>query len=465
MGAVTTHIAMNRRQLSTNVAAVGRQETTQPEQWRLVARRTFHIFLALSGIALVVAFPPTFDLRAGTIVSVAIVAAFLVFVERSQTAAGSTVAPLTAIMTSCAVTFGSWALLIGLVAAVTIQVHRLRIREITGAIAPFAIACQAGAATISTYAMLATWAALHDVIARWPMGTPLLLFVGIIAVGFVWQTSFNLMVAFDAKIGNSSFPVFALVRPGLVASLYAYMLVAMYNFGGIFAAALFYVVVAQFNIIEQTIGTSVRLLKLDRAQDQATALARDLSHLLDAETVEFGSEVQNIAQMIARNLGMSRREVALVGLAAELHEIGKCRLPVRVRTNRGLNQAELAQYLSYPRLGAVMIRSSDALLPREIADWIEFHREHFDGNGGPRGLRGDAIPIASRIIAIARHYVSMLTGYDGVEMTSKETALARLAEGGGALYDPDLIGLLELRLLGSGKHAGVKRVHEVADVG
>jgi hypothetical protein len=285
VGAVTTHIAMNRRQLSTNVAAVGRQETTQPEQWRLVARRTFHIFLALSGIALVVAFPPTFDLRAGTIVSVAIVAAFLVFVERSQTAAGSTVAPLTAIMTSCAVTFGSWALLIGLVAAVTIQVHRLRIREITGAIAPFAIACQAGAATISTYAMLATWAALHDVIARWPMGTPLLLFVGIIAVGFVWQTSFNLMVAFDAKIGNSSFPVLALVRPGLVASLYAYMLVAMYNFGGIFAAALFYVVVAQFNIIEQTIGTSVRLLKLDLAQDQATALARDLSHLLDAETV------------------------------------------------------------------------------------------------------------------------------------------------------------------------------------
>jgi hypothetical protein len=314
--------------------------------------------------------------------------------------------------------------------------------------------------------MLATWAGVQDLIGRWPAGQPLLLFAGIVAVGFVWQTSFNLMVAFDAKIGNSSFPVLALVRPGLVASLYAYMLVAMYNFGGIFAAALFYVVVAQFNIIEQTLGTSVRLLKLDRAQDQATALARDLSHLLDAETVEFGSEVQNIAQMIARNLGMSRREVALVGLAAELHEIGKCRLPVRVRTNAGLNQAELAQYLSYPRLGAVMIRSSDALLPREIADWIEFHREHFDGTGGPRGLRGDAIPVASRIIAIARHYVAMLTGYDGVEMTSKEKALTRLAEGGGTLYDPDLLGLLEQRLLaGSGKYAGVKRVHEVADVG
>jgi hypothetical protein len=423
------------------------------------------VFLALAGIALIVAFPPTFDLRASTIVSVAIVAAFLIFVERSQTAAGSTVAPLTAIMTACAVTFGPWALVIGFVAAVTIQVHRLRIGEITFPIAPFAIACQAGAATISTFAMLATWAGVRDLIARLPSFEWILLFVGVVAVGIAWQTSFNLMVAFDAKIGNSTFPVLALVRPGLVASLYAYMLIAMYNFGGIFAAALFYIVVAQFNLVEQTLGTSVRLLKLDRAQEQATALTRDLSHLLDAATVEFGSEVQNIAQMIARNLGMSRREVAMVGLAAELHEIGKCRLPFSVRTNVALNQAELAQYLTYPRLGAVMIRSSDALLPREIADWIEFHREHFDGNGGPRGLRGDAIPVAARIIAIARNYVAMLTGYDGAEMTTKETALARLAAGGGALYDPVLVEVLEQRLLSSGKDSGVKRVHEVADVG
>lgn len=462
---MTTHIAMVRRQLSMNVAAVGRHEATHPERWRTVARRSFHVFLALAGIALIVAFPPTFDLRASTIVSVAIVAAFLIFVERSQTAAGSTVAPLTAIMTACAVTFGPWALVIGFVAAVTIQIHRLRMGEITIPIAPFAIACQAGAATISTFAMLATWAGVQDLIARFPSIEWILLFFGIVAVGIAWQTSFNLMVAFDAKIGNSTFPVLALVRPGLVASVYAYILIAMYNFGGIFAAALFYVVVAQFSLIEQTLGTSVRLLKLDRAQEQAMALTRDLSHLLDAETVEFGSEVQNIAQMIARNLGMSRREVAMIGLAAELHEIGKCRLPVRVRSNVALNQAELAQYLTYPRLGAVLIRSSDALLPREIADWIEFHREHFDGNGGPRGLRGDAIPVASRIIAIARTYVAMLTGHDGAEMTTKETALARLAAGGGALYDPVLVEVLEQRLLSSGKDASIKRVHEVADVG
>ena len=446
------------------MAAIGRQGEAQPERWRFVATRVLHVCLAAAGIALILEFPPSFDLRAGTLISVAIVAAFLLFVERSQTAAGSTVAPLTAIMTASAVTFGSWALVIGFVAAVTIQVHRLRAREISGTVAPFLIVCQAGAATISTYAMLATWAGVNEIVARWPDAKDILLFLGVVAVGIAWQTSFNLMVAFAAKIAGGSFPVLALVRPGVVASLYAYMLVAMYNFGGILAAALFYIVVAQFNFIQHTLGISTRMLKLDRAQDQATALVRDLSHLLDAESVEFGSEVQNIAQTLARNLSMSRREVTMVGLAAELHEIGKCRLPVQLRSSVGLNQAERAQHLSYPRIGAVMIRSSDSLLPREIADWIEFHREHYDGGGGPRGLRGDAIPVASRIIAIARSYVAMLTGHDGAEVVPKETALAHLTAGGGTLFDPELVDLLERLTLG-GKNSGVKRVHEVADAG
>ncbi|MBV8366095.1 MAG: HD domain-containing protein, partial [Candidatus Eremiobacteraeota bacterium] len=283
-------------------------------------------------------------------------------------------------------------------------------------------------------------------------------------VGIVWQTSTNLLVAFGSRIAGSRFPVFALVRPGIVASLYAYMLVAMYDFGGIFATALFYLVVAQINFVQQTLGTSVKLLKLDRAQDQATTLVRDLSHLLEADSVEFGREVRNIAQSMARTMAMSRREVAMVGLAAELHEIGKCRIPYRVRTNSGLSDAEVAQYLSYPRIGAVMVRSSDALLPREIADWIEYHREHFDGSGGPRGLRGDAIPLASRLIAIARAYVAMLTGYDGSDVVNKETALTRLTSDGGALFDPGLVDLLE-NLVQARKDSVIERVHEVADAG
>ncbi len=453
---------MHRYGLSSHVAAVDKAQVAHTERWRFVATRSFYIVLALSGAALLLAFPPTFDTRISTVFAVIIVAAFVVFAERSQTAAGSTVAPLTAVMAASAVTLGSWVVVIGAIAVSTIQIRRLRDGETSAAAAPFVLGCQIGAATISSYAMLAIWSVVRDSMTRWPVAHAAIMFVGVVCVGIAWQTSTNLLVAFGSRIAGTRFPVLALVRPGIIASLYAYMLVAMYDFGGILSTALFYVVVAQFNFVQQTLGTSVKLLKLDRAQDQATTLVRDLSHLLEAESVEFGREVRNIAQSMARNLAMSRREVSMVGLAAELHEIGKCRIPYRVRTNTGLSDAEVSQYMSYPRIGAVMVRSSDALLPREIADWIEYHREHFNGGGGPRGLRGDAIPLPSRIIAIARAYVAMLTGYDGSDTVNKETALARLSAGGGALYDPGLVDLLE-NLVQARENSRIERVHEVAD--
>lgn len=89
-----------------------------------------------------------------------------------------------------------------------------------------------------------------------------------------------------------------------------------------------------------------------------------------------------------------------------------------------------------------MIRAADALLPHQIADWIEFHGEHFDGTGYPRGLKGEDIPLPSRIISVARDYVKSLTGYDGVEPMEKEKALSLLRERSGTLYDPRLVTLL-----------------------
>ena len=139
---------------------------------------------------------------------------------------------------------------------------------------------------------------------------------------------------------------------------------------------------------------------------------------------------------------MSARELELLGLAAELHEMGKSRLPARIRNGVSLNSKELAQKKTYARWGGLMVRASEALLPAQIADWIEFHGEHYDGTGYPRGLRGEDIPLASRIIAVARDYVRFLTGYDNADAVDKEKALTLLREGSGTLYDPRIVSLL-----------------------
>lgn len=90
-----------------------------------------------------------------------------------------------------------------------------------------------------------------------------------------------------------------------------------------------------------------------------------------------------------------------------------------------------------------MVRQADALLPGEIAFWIECHDEHFDGSGFPRGLRGDDIPLPSRIIAVAREFVRLTIGANGEYETQKASALASIRERSGTFYDPKLVQLLE----------------------
>ena len=89
-----------------------------------------------------------------------------------------------------------------------------------------------------------------------------------------------------------------------------------------------------------------------------------------------------------------------------------------------------------------MLRNADALVDPEIADYIEYHTEHYDGTGYPRGLAGELIPTASRIIGVARAYVCMLTGYGESERLGKEEALRVLKEQSGTLYDPRIVELL-----------------------
>jgi HD-GYP domain-containing protein (c-di-GMP phosphodiesterase class II) len=426
------------------VALAGDHAHRESESWRGIASHVYAYALAAVSIALFYLFPPHFDFHLGVVVPVAIVAVFLVFMERPVKTPATTVAPLTAILSASGVVFGAWIIVLAVVAWVTV---RLRIVTSEGGkwldmITPILLG-QTATAIISSYAVLGTWSLISRAISVTPHAfVNLVALFGIVGVGLAWQTANNLTAYFYYLLNGRPFIITQLLRTGIVASIYAYLLVATYKFGGLLATTIFYVVVAQIKVAQDVLGITTQLHKLDKANDQARGLVRDLVRLTDTETVEFASEVQNISQMMGRHLGMSKRDIDLLGLAAELHEIGKSRIPARIRSGIALNPKELAQKKTYTRWGGLMIRAADALLPGQIADWIEFHGEHFDGTGYPRGLKGEDIPLPSRIIAVARDYVRFLTGYDGAESVDKEKALTLLRASSGTLYDPRLVSLL-----------------------
>jgi hypothetical protein len=429
--------------LNAKAAVATQAQGVHVNSWRDAALQLYYGLLGLAAIVLLVLYPPHFTLRLDILIPVAIVALFLASSEWPVESAGKVLAPTTAVLAASAVVFGWWTVALAVISWTAIRLRLASNRSVVRRILSSAFFGQLGISVITAYMTVASWLWISTLIKLLsPTYHTLATLFAVAFVGFVWQTLNNLLASVCYLLIGNRVSLIQLLRPGVLASIYAYLLVAIYGFGGITAAAIFYIVVARAKIIQDIVGTTKDLQRYHVAKRQAHDLVLDLIHLTDTEEVEFSSEVQYIAQMLARHLGMPSHRVSLLGLAARLHEIGKSRLPPKLRRDVELNASEKARYITYSRFGGIMVRGCDALLPREIANWIEFHGEHFDGTGYPRGLKGDEIPVESRIIAIARDYIRFLTGHDGVDAAPKEKALALLQEGSGTRYDPSLVDLL-----------------------
>lgn len=428
--------------LGAKVALAEDHAKIESEKWRHIALNAFAWSAGAIGILLLALVPPQFDLRPITLVSVAFVAVFLAATQRPTQSAGRSYAPLTAVIAASSVVFGLWTIFLMLVSFAAV---RLRLRSSTldfrEVFSPTSIG-QAGAGVAAIYGMVALWGAVQRLDAAFPPWSTFISFAGILSAGMLWQIAQHGFAQIAYTLLGKPVHSFQFLRVGVIASLYGYLLVAMYDFGGLLAASLFYIMVAQSRVIQDIVGITRLLNNLDHSRSQAVSIMRELVHFTDEPDVQFTGEVQNIAQMLARHMGLGRREIADIGLAAELHEIGKCRLPARLRNGHKLNSSEEAQRRTYSRLGALMLRGADALVQPEIADYVEYHAEHFDGTGYPKGLSGEAIPLPSRVIAVARGYVCLLTGYGGSHPAQKEEALRKLRQDSGTLYDPRLVDLL-----------------------
>ncbi len=431
------------KDLDKHVALAEDHRRVEAERWRSVGMNVFSYCAGAVGLLMLVLLPPQLDFRWSVVLPVFFVAVFLAVTQRPTQAAGKSYAPVTAVVAASAIVFGYWTILLVLVSFAAVRL-RMGSREapLRELLSPLSIG-QAGAGIIATYGMVNAWSGtlwLEKVAPPWSL--PIVVLLGVLAAGLIWQIALHGYAQTIYSFTGKAVYSLQFLRLGIFASFYGYLLVAVYSFGGLLTASLFYALVAQPRIVQDLLGLAKRMHQFDHARDQAISLMREMIRFTDVPNVQFTNDVENIAQMLARHMGLSKKETAEVGLAAQLHEIGKSRLPARFRWGANANAAEEAQRRTYPRLGAIMLRNADAIVDPEIADFIEYHTEHYDGSGYPRGLAGELIPPASRIIAVARAYVCMLTGYGESEKVGKAEALRLLKEQSGTLYDPRVVELL-----------------------
>jgi diguanylate cyclase (GGDEF)-like protein len=175
----------------------------------------------------------------------------------------------------------------------------------------------------------------------------------------------------------------------------------------------------------------------------ATTLAHAVDVRMNAEH-EHSRAVADLAVSIATSLGWQQEMLGMLRIAATLHDVGKVTIPDRILCKPGrLTDEEFEEIKGHSLAGAELVARVEGL--GMIVPWIRHSHESFDGSGYPDGLRGEAIPQASRIMLVADAFDAITNSRPYRDALPVEHACAELRRGAGSQFDPACVeALLEL---------------------
>jgi putative nucleotidyltransferase with HDIG domain len=178
-----------------------------------------------------------------------------------------------------------------------------------------------------------------------------------------------------------------------------------------------------------------------RMKEMTRGFVRAIADALEAKDEHVhghSRRVRSYAAAVGRQRGLGGEELEHLALASFLHDIGKIGTPDHILLKPGtLTTEETAQVRLHARRGARMLAGIVGL--EGAADAVLHHHEHFDGTGYPDGLSGERIPVLSRVILVADAYDAMTSPRPFREALTHEEAVARLEEGAGATFDPEVV--------------------------
>jgi two-component system, cell cycle response regulator len=158
----------------------------------------------------------------------------------------------------------------------------------------------------------------------------------------------------------------------------------------------------------------------------------------DAELRGHLTSVAQLARAVGRRLELAPHELQDLGLAAELHDVGKLAIPDSILSKPGpLTEEEWPFIFRHTLVGERILSAAPSLA--RIARLVRSTHERIDGQGYPDGLTGPDIPLLSRIICVCDAFLAMTKERPHRRAMASEDAIAELRRCAGTQFDADVV--------------------------
>lgn len=148
--------------------------------------------------------------------------------------------------------------------------------------------------------------------------------------------------------------------------------------------------------------------------------------------------VSNLCESMGRYLGLPQDEIKELKIVGLLHDIGKIAIDENILNKKGkLTEEEWEQIKRHPEIGYRILSTVNDM--SEMSEYVLAHHEMWSGKGYPKGLKGEEIPLQSRIITIADSYDAMISERSYRSALPEEVAIDELKAKAGIQFDPNLI--------------------------
>jgi signal transduction histidine kinase/HD-GYP domain-containing protein (c-di-GMP phosphodiesterase class II) len=171
------------------------------------------------------------------------------------------------------------------------------------------------------------------------------------------------------------------------------------------------------------------------------SICTSLKSVIDARRLNSnrrGDELTALVVDLASSLGLGEEDVALLRYVSRIYDVGMVKVGERILHKRGgLGVSEYESVKRHPREGVDIVGPIEFL--EQVKQVIMHHHERYDGGGYPDGLKGEAIPIGARILAVVDAYSSMLSERPYRSALSRDEAVGELRKCSVTQFDPAVV--------------------------